>query len=67
MTKTVMRQGPTVMDGGPFPTRTHGGKNVPNPIVWPAGRMGTKGNEVNPMHRHRQYGVATEAQATAMV
>ena len=29
--------------------------------------MGTLGNEVNPMHRHRQYGVATEAQATAMV
>ena len=29
--------------------------------------MGNKGNEVNPLHRRRQYGVATEAQATAMV
>jgi hypothetical protein len=29
--------------------------------------MGILGNEVNPMHRHRQMAVATEAQATAMV
>jgi hypothetical protein len=29
--------------------------------------MGILGNEVNPMHRHRQQEVATEAQATAMV
>jgi hypothetical protein len=29
--------------------------------------MGILGNEVNPMHRHHQQEVATEAQATAMV
>ena len=47
--------------------RTHGGKNVPNPIFRPASRMGTLRNEVNPIHRYVLQTRQTGAQATALV
>jgi len=40
-----------IMCHNAFPHVHSADMSVPNPIFWPAGQMGTTGNEVNPMHR----------------